>query len=216
VHNGRVAKSGEEWSHELVRRIGAAMKAARGDRRSAKWLSDRTAELGYRISPTVIAKLDSGHRGNVLSVAEFLVLAVALDIPPALLLFPGFPDGRVELLPGYDAWPPAAVQWLCGEKPLPVQIHADDTIGEVNPPNTGTELIGAYTRLNYAEAWLRKAQFDQQFGAKATTPESLAESENELVQRQEAVAAVKNEISRLRVLLWGTSADLPVTTIAIT
>ena len=182
------------------------MKAARGDRRSAKWLSDRTAELGYRISPTVIAKLDSGHRGNVLSVAEFLVLAVALDIPPALLLFPGFPDGRVELLPGYDAWPPAAVQWLCGEEPLPVQIHADDTISEVNPPNTGTELIRAYTRLNYAESWLRKAQFDQQFGAKAT-PESLAESENELVQRQEAVAAVKKEISRLRMLLWGPSAE---------
>ena len=62
------------------------MKAARGDR-SAKWLSYRTAELGYCVSPTVIAKLDSGHRGNVLSVAEFVVIAAA-DTAPIALLYP--------------------------------------------------------------------------------------------------------------------------------
>ena len=91
--------SGLKWSHELVRQIGAAMQKARG-KRTAKWLSERTAELGYRVSPTVIAKLDSGHRGNVLSVAELLVIADALEVPPAALLFPGLPDGEVEYLPG--------------------------------------------------------------------------------------------------------------------
>jgi hypothetical protein len=68
----------------------AAMKVARGDR-TAKWLSDRTDELGYRVSPTVIAKLDSGHRGDVLSVAELLIIAAALDVPPVAVLFPDLP-----------------------------------------------------------------------------------------------------------------------------
>lgn len=85
--------SGLKWSHELVRQIGAAMQKARG-KRTAKWLSERTAELGYRVSPTVIAKLDSGHRGNVLSVAELLVIADALEVPPAALLFPAFPMAK--------------------------------------------------------------------------------------------------------------------------
>jgi len=126
-----------------VKRVGKAVKAARKGK-SAAWLSDRTGELGYRISPTVIAKLDSGHRGDVLSVPELLILAAALDIPPALLLFPSFPGGTVELLPddreasGYEA-----VRWLAGERALPARrvdrargIHED-------PVNVGTQLVAA-------------------------------------------------------------------------
>jgi hypothetical protein len=116
VHNRRVAKNnnvGHQWSEKLVRRIGAAMKTARGTR-SAKWLSDRTAELGYRVSPTVIAKLDSGHRGNVLSVAELLVLAAALDTTPTVLLYPGPYDHETELLPGVQSTEFVAAQWFSG------------------------------------------------------------------------------------------------------
>ena len=74
-------KDGQQWAETLVRRVGLAMKKARGNK-SAKWLSDETAALGYRVSPTVIAKLDSGHRGSVLSVAELLILGAALELPP--------------------------------------------------------------------------------------------------------------------------------------
>lgn len=88
-----------EWAENLVRHIGVTAKALRG-KRSAKWLSDRTAELGYRIPPTVIAKLDSGHRGAVLSVPELLVLAAALGAPPLALLLPTDPAADVEALPG--------------------------------------------------------------------------------------------------------------------
>lgn len=97
-HNLRVANA-DDWVNELVRRTGQAIKTARGGR-SAAWLSDRTDELGYRVSPTVIAKLDSGHRGGVLSVVELLVIAAALDVPPVSLLYPDLPDGDVEVLPG--------------------------------------------------------------------------------------------------------------------
>jgi hypothetical protein len=123
MHNRRVAKTEEQWSQELVRRIGAAMKAARGDR-TAKWLSDRTAELGYRVSPTVIAKLDSGHRGDVLSVAELLIIAAALEVPGLALLFPGLPDADTEKLPDKTVSAAAAMLWFTGE-------YADSDLGRL-------------------------------------------------------------------------------------
>jgi hypothetical protein len=88
-----------------------AIKEARGSR-SALWLSDRTAELGFRVSPTVIAKLDSGHRGSVLSVAELVVLAAALDTSPLVLLYPGPYNKTVEVLPGRALSELDAVQWF--------------------------------------------------------------------------------------------------------
>lgn len=97
------------------------MKTTRGGR-SAKWLSDRTAELGYRVSPTVIAKLDSGHRGNVLSVAELLVLAAALDIAPIALLYPGPYEQVTELTPGVMSTEFLAAQWFSGEHDAPVPV----------------------------------------------------------------------------------------------
>jgi hypothetical protein len=105
--------AGQQWSEGLVRRIGEAMKAARGGK-SAKWLSDRTDELGYKVSPTVIAKLDSGHRGNVLSVLELLVLAAALDIAPIALLYPGPYEQETELLPGVSWTELEAAEWFSG------------------------------------------------------------------------------------------------------
>ena len=104
-----------------MRRIGAAMKTARGTR-TAKWLSDRTDELGYRVSPTVIAKLDSGHRGDVLSVPECIVLAIALDIAPTALLYPGPYEQEIELVPGVEATELLAAQWFSGihDRPIPV------------------------------------------------------------------------------------------------
>lgn len=105
--------SGDEWAQELVRRVGLAAKALRG-KRSAKWLSDRTAELGYPISPQVIAKLDSGKRGAHLQVAELMVLAYALNTSPAMLLFPDAPGAPVELVPGVHVESLFAADWLGG------------------------------------------------------------------------------------------------------
>jgi hypothetical protein len=142
VHNIRVAKNEDDkWATDLVRRVGRAIKAARGGK-SAAWLSDRTAELGFRVSPTVIAKLDSGHRGSVLSVAELLVLAAALDIPPGMLLFPGYPSGKVDFLPGQTEASQLALEWFSGQRRMPAR-----------PPNTGTELVQAVRE----HAELRKA-----------------------------------------------------------
>jgi hypothetical protein len=79
-------------------------------------------ELGYWVSPTVIAKLDSGHRGDVLSVAELVVLAAALDTAPITLLYPGPYDdteqGRIcsasetEVIPRVKFGDYLASQWF--------------------------------------------------------------------------------------------------------
>ncbi len=157
---------GEPWDQRLVRAAGTAMKRARGSR-SARELSEQTAELGYRISSTIIAKLDSGHRGAVLNMSELLVLAAALDIPPILLLFgDSYPGGEVEYLPGRKASTFQAAQWFSGESPLPAGPD-----GKASPPNTGTELVAAVRRLadavrNLADVhtWVEDAEEHGQSG----------------------------------------------------
>jgi len=97
------------WEERFVSQVAVAMKRARGSR-SAWQLSEETDRIGYHLSKQVIGKLDSGHGG--LQVAEFLVLAAALDVPPALLLCGGYPDSVVEYLPGRKATSRQAVDWF--------------------------------------------------------------------------------------------------------
>jgi transcriptional regulator with XRE-family HTH domain len=203
-----IDQGAKAWELELAGRVGqAVLRRRRALGLTAVQLADKTRDLGYPITRVAITKIETNKRAGKLDIAEVLVLAAALEIPPALLLFSTFPEGgSVELLPGYNADPSAAVRWLCGEKPLPVQIHADETIGDINRQNTGTELVGAFARLTYAKAGLRKAQFDQQFGAKVSA-ENLVQIGKQLVLEQEAVAAIEKEIERLLLVLWGTSAE---------
>jgi hypothetical protein len=149
MHTIRVAKKQSEqpWDIRLVEQVGKAMRRVRRRKgKPANWLSDETARLGLRVSPQVIAKLDSAHRGSALSVSELLVLAAALEVPPALLLFPGYPDGWVEFLPGRAAESKAAVEWFSGEARLPAP-ETDGGEREASPPNPGTELVKAMRQI---------------------------------------------------------------------
>lgn len=83
-------------------------------RRSARWLSERTAELGYRISPQTIARMDAGRRAGHFEVAELLVLARALGVPPMLLLYPGLLAGEVEVTPDVRTSSLQAARWFSG------------------------------------------------------------------------------------------------------
>lgn len=116
---------GDKWAAELVERIGSAMKRARSGGRSAAWLSKRTEELGYRVSPTVISKLDSGHRGGVLSVPELLVIAAALETPALDLLFSD-EDKQVFILPGVSVTPKAAQSLFAGHDLECVEVRVDE------------------------------------------------------------------------------------------
>lgn len=54
-------------------------------------------------------------RQEGISVAEVLVLADALDVPPALIVFPLEGQGTVEVLPGREMTAWAAYRWFCGD-----------------------------------------------------------------------------------------------------
>jgi transcriptional regulator with XRE-family HTH domain len=80
---------------------------------SAQRLADRCAQLGFPIHRSVIANLESGRR-PVVNVAELLVLAAALGMPPLRLLIP-LHDEAVELLPGKEHNPWSALRDFTGE-----------------------------------------------------------------------------------------------------
>lgn len=88
------------WELSLSKRVGATVQRLRTELGlTAVQLSERTRELGYPISRVAITKIEKNSRAGKLDVAEWLVLAYALDVPPGALLYPDLPDGTVEVLP---------------------------------------------------------------------------------------------------------------------
>lgn len=117
------------WDLTLAERAGNAVQKRRKARGwTGVQLAERTAELGYPITRVAISKIEGNSRAGKLDVAELLVLAAALDIPPVLLLAPDFPDGQVETWPGHSVDSRQAVGWFSGrESEL---IHADALAAE--------------------------------------------------------------------------------------
>ncbi|PQE01407.1 hypothetical protein CYL16_04810 [Mycobacterium sp. EPG1] len=103
----------EQWDVELHRRVAGAIKRLRGAR-SAQWLADRTAELGYPISRAQIANYESGRKKG-LDLPELLVIAAALDTSPVVLLYPGPYELSVSILPDEEVQMLDAAQWFSGE-----------------------------------------------------------------------------------------------------
>ncbi|OFT68489.1 hypothetical protein HMPREF3130_10895 [Corynebacterium sp. HMSC14B06] len=92
-----------DWERELTVQIGHAVDARRQELGlSAQALSHKTAELGHEVSRTAIADYSNEKRRRRISVADLLVLARALEIPPLYLLFPGQVGDASTYLPGKD------------------------------------------------------------------------------------------------------------------
>lgn len=81
---------------------------------SAQQVSDATAKLGAPMPRTVLSNLENGRRGNI-TVAEVLVLARVLKVPPATLIFPLGREERAEPLPDQWVEPSWAIDWLAGQ-----------------------------------------------------------------------------------------------------
>lgn len=109
-----VTVTSDPWPKRLSVHIGQQLRRYRDDQDVlARELADRTEKLGHRVETNVIANMESGRRGNV-PVADLLVLARALNIPPALLLCPLGQAEDLEPLPNWnvDAW--AGFEWVTG------------------------------------------------------------------------------------------------------
>jgi transcriptional regulator with XRE-family HTH domain len=79
----------------------------------------RTEALGHSIGRATVAKIESGGtRAANVSLADVLVLAVALDVPPPLLFLPLGDSQEVAIAPKLVAHPHIALDWLAGENSI--------------------------------------------------------------------------------------------------
>lgn len=96
--------------------VGTRVRRYRTERGlSAQALADRCEQLGYELKRSVIAEMENGKRATV-SVADVLVLARALRVPPlSLLLDLGAPfdAGPMERIGGWEAY-----SWMTGQREL--------------------------------------------------------------------------------------------------
>lgn len=86
---------------------------------TAAQLAEQCTKLGLPLSRSKIANMENGRaRQEGVSIAEVMVLAAALEVPPVLLILPIGTDRQVELLPklGTDPW--TAYQCFVGDRVL--------------------------------------------------------------------------------------------------
>jgi transcriptional regulator with XRE-family HTH domain len=109
----------DDWPARLTHGIGRRVAAARREQHlSAAALAQRCAGLGVpTLTRQVIAFIENGRRESV-SVAELLVLAAALEVPPMELLFPLGDETATEILPGREIEPWYAARWAAGADKL--------------------------------------------------------------------------------------------------
>jgi hypothetical protein len=146
---------------------------------STQRLDERTAELGMRIPRSVLANLESGRRDTV-SVAEVMILAAALDVPPALLLFP---IGKLELmdaLPDLPLPPWQAFEWFAGEREIGVITGAGTRVAITGPADSSGEISMFRDHELWQQAW-RRAWWSLQNATKAARE---ADTDEEAQTRQ--------------------------------
>jgi transcriptional regulator with XRE-family HTH domain len=202
-----IDQAAKAWELDLADRVGGAVQVRRKALKlTAQQLAQRTAELGYPITRVAVSKIESNNRAGKLDVAELFVLAVALEIPPALLLFPNFPDGTAELVPGRVAHARGSVEWLSGNGLLPGKVIAGElTEVEYGPANEGTDLVGAVNKrveLEMRQFWLMSMERAENAPADAveTTRRMIANTRSEL-------AATNEKINKAMSGLWASRED---------
>lgn len=106
-----------DWSARVLRTVAGEVRRHRITRgMSHQQLADECARLGHpRLQRAVINNLENGRKRDV-SVADVLVLAAALEVAPAALVFPAGYAAEVEYLPGQTADPLQAADWFAGEQ----------------------------------------------------------------------------------------------------
>lgn len=117
MESGYDGVSAADWADELTRRVGDAMRTRRNELGiSAAAVADRTKRLGYPITRSTIAKIESGSRASKLDLTELLILALALQTTPAALMFSDAPDGESRVFPAAPPFPSGdSYEWWCGE-----------------------------------------------------------------------------------------------------
>ncbi|WP_423488152.1 hypothetical protein [Mycobacteroides sp. PCS013] len=102
----------KNWAEREAYRLSRVILDLR-EGRSMQWLSDRTDELGHRVSRSVLSDLETGRR-RYLTTVEMTMISAALNISPVTLLYPGPYDSTVELIPHVELTQLRAAEWFSG------------------------------------------------------------------------------------------------------
>ena len=109
----------DQWPTAFTARIALGMREARkaagltmGD------VAHGCADRGLtEITEQSVKNLESGRKASM-TIADFVVLADVLGVPPVTLLFPLGTSATVEVLPGREVSPWDALAWFTGETPM--------------------------------------------------------------------------------------------------
>lgn len=166
----------------------AALRARRGV--SVRALSERLGELGVRLLPSGITKIEQQARD--VDVDELLALAVALNVRPARLVLPDdySADGRVQLTPAVSARTDEAWRWFEGRQALPL----------LEDPDGQLESMLAW--LHEAPARVQQLQLDPLVraarGALLAAEYLVLAGDEEGAERDEAAALLLLDLQRLQ------------------
>lgn len=114
-----IDEGAKAWEMKLSGRIGVAVQARRKQlKMTAQQLAERTKEQGYPMTRVAISKIETNTRAGKFDIAELLVLAAVLEVPPVTLLFGGPPDEEVEMLPDWTGPAFFGIAWFSGDRDL--------------------------------------------------------------------------------------------------
>lgn len=190
----KVDESAKRWELDIGKRFGeAVLKRRKALKLSGVQVADRTKELGYPITRVALSKIENNTRSGKVDVAEWLVLSAVLEIPPALLLFPDYPDGAVGVLPKDTAESYEAADWLSGRRLFPARKEGDKIV--IPRANPGVELVRATLDLLDARSQTLEAMIRSRGGGDDRMAKMI----------EERMAESAQEIKQSKAELWGES-----------
>jgi hypothetical protein len=196
----KIDEAAKAWQKDMAERIGRAVQTRRRELKiTAAALARRCAELGYPISRVAIGKIETNHREGKFDLAEWLVLAAALEIPPGLLLFPSYPHGHLKALPGRYTDSYYALKWLAGL--LPPKRRLDGSIVGIPKANPGVELIDAVE--DRAELDFDLSVLELRDRAKNRSPEVVESTRRVMDARKQELVETEAKIAAAKAALWG-------------
>jgi len=146
-----------DWAERLTRSVVQEIRR----RRDAKgWtvarLAERCSELGYPIKRTTFSNLEGGLRKSI-GLAELVVIAAALELPPALLAVPLGQAETVEVLPGSECGQWTAFKWFTGQGVGPGREHLAPFVEHAE---WATEVLAATANVARCKSWVGEAETD--------------------------------------------------------
>jgi transcriptional regulator with XRE-family HTH domain len=211
----KIDESAKQWQKDLALRVGASVQARRKKLKlTAAALAERTSELGYPISRVAVGKIETGHREGKLDLAELVVLAAALGLPPVMLIYPDLPHGSVEVLPGCEREAMDALAWFSGDSPqLAFRITErfgmaqQDVVDAAEPLLLGRDLMAAEAALKEVNRSKVRLEAEAARTGRVLDPEEFTEWASCLAQIKMAEHLRGQTIRRMRALSLPVHSD---------